>query len=136
MSWNPKFDLDLKFGQAGDQWLKMLGSPNGLKIEVKTERDQWHNTGNLVFEYECRGKASGIATTESDVWVQLLSKDGAVVGFYGWPTAQLRQFLRLVIKSPSTYKARLVNGGDDRASKMVVVPLSELHKIPKTELPI
>lgn len=136
MSWNPKFDLDLKFGQAGEQWLKMLGTPGGMKIEVKTERDQWFTTGNIVFEYWCRGKPSGISTTESDFWVQLLSKDGSVVGMYGWPTVQLKAFLRKAIKTPSDYKARVVNGGDDKASKMLVIPISELHHIAKTELPI
>jgi hypothetical protein len=136
MSWNPKFDLDLKFGQAGEQWLKMLGTPGGMKIEVKTERDQWAKTGNIVFEYWCRGKASGISTTESDFWVQLLSKDGSVVGMYGWPTVQLKAFLRKAIKTPSDYKARIVDGGDDKASRMLVIPISELHHIAKTELPI
>lgn len=136
MSWNPKFDLDLKFGQAGEQWLKLLGTPNGIKIEVKTERDQWAKTSNLVFEYACRGKPSGIATTESDFWVQLLSLEGSVVGMYGWPTVQLKAFLRKVIKNPGAYKARLVDGGDDKASKMVIIPISELHHIPKTKLPI
>jgi hypothetical protein len=136
MSWNPKFDLDLKFGQVGEQWLKTLGAPGGLKIEVKTERDQWFATGNIVFEFRCRGKPSGVATTEADFWVQILSKDGAVYGIFGWPTAQLKAFLRLVVKRPGDYGARIVHGGDDKASEMLVIPISELHHIAKTELPI
>lgn len=134
MSWNPKFDLDLKFGQVGEQWLKMLGSPGGIKIEVKTERDQWWSTGNLVFEYRCRGKPSGVSTTEAEFWVQLLSKDGCIVGMMGWPTAQLKAFLRNVVKRPGDYGARLVAGGDDRASEMVVIPISQLHKVNTTEI--
>lgn len=134
MGWNPKFDLDLKFGQQGEQWLRTLGAPGGLKIEVKTERDQWFSTGNLVFEYRCRGKPSGVSTTEADFWVQILSKDGVVYGMMGWPTAQLKAFLRTVVKRPGDYGARLVNGGDDKASEMVVIPISQLHKVNTTEI--
>lgn len=134
MGWNPKFDLDLKFGQQGEQWLRTLGAPGGLKIEVKTERDQWFTTGNLVFEYRCRGKPSGVSTTEADFWVQILSKDGVVYGMMGWPTAQLKAFLRAVVKRPGDYGARLVNGGDDKASEMVVIPISQLHKVNTTEI--
>ena len=135
MSWNPKFDLDLKFGQAGEQWLRMLGTPDsGIRIEVKTERDQWATTGNVVFEYACRGKPSGVSTTEAEFWVQLLSKDGVVVGMMGWPTMQLKAFLRNVIQNPGAYGARIVNGGDDRASEMVVIPLAQMHKVNNTEI--
>ncbi len=135
MGWNPKFDLDLKFGQQGEQWLRMLGAPgSGVRIEVKTERDQWFATGNVVFEYACRNKPSGVSTTEAEFWVQLLSKDGCVVGIMGWPTMQLKAFLRDVIRRPGDYGARLVNGGDDKASQMVVIPLAQMHKVNTTEI--
>lgn len=136
MAWNPKFDLDLKFGQQGEQWLKMLGTAGGLKIEVKTERDQWAKTGNIVFEYRCRGKASGVSTTEADFWVCLLSLEGSIVGMYGWHTVQLRAFLRDVVATPSKYNARVVMGGDDKVSEMIIVPMAQLHKIALFPMPI
>ena len=122
MGWNPKFDLDLKFGQQGEQWLRMLGTPeSGIRIEV-------------VFEFACRGKPSGVSVTEAEFWVQLLSKDGVVVGMMGWPTTQLKAFLRNVIKTPGAYGARIVHGGDDKASEMVVIPLAQMHKVNNTEI--
>lgn len=135
MALNSKFDKDLKFGEAGENWLVWLGSPN-IKVEVKTERDQWATTGNIVFEYRCRGKDSGVTATRSDVWVHLLWKDGGVVGGFIWSVPHLKAFLREVITKPGEFGARLVSGGDDKVSEMIVVPLSQLHKIPKVSLPL
>jgi hypothetical protein len=135
MALNSKFDKDLKFGEAGENWLVWLGSPN-VKVEVKTERDQWANTGNVVFEYRCRGRDSGVTATRSDVWVHLLWKDGGVVGGFIWSVPHLKAFLREVIAKPGEFGARLVSGGDDKVSEMIVVPLSQLHKIPRVSLPL
>ena len=44
-----KFDLDLKYGQQGEQWLSILGDE--IQMEVKRERDCWLKTGNIYFEY-------------------------------------------------------------------------------------
>jgi hypothetical protein len=135
MALNSKFDKDLKFGEAGENWLVWLGSPN-VKVEVKTERDQWANTGNVVFEYRCRGRDSGVTATRSDVWVHLLWKDGGVVGGFIWSVPHLKAFLREVVATPGEFGARLVSGGDDKVSEMIVVPLSQLHKIPRVSLPL
>ena len=135
MALNSKFDKDLKFGEAGENWLVWLGSPN-IKVEVKTERDQWATTGNIVFEYRCRGKDSGVTATRSDVWVHLLWKDGGVVGGFIWSVPHLKAFLREVITKPGEFGARLVSGGDDKVSEMIVVPMSQLHKIPRVSLPL
>lgn len=134
-AWNPKFDKDLKFGEAGENWLVWLGSPN-IKVEVKTERDTWATTGNVVFEYRCRGKESGISKTQADVWVHLLWKDGGVVGGFLWSIPHLKAFLREAIANPSAFGARLVNGGDDKVSEMIVMPIAQLHKIPQVKLPL
>ena len=65
--WNPKFDADLQFGQMGERWLIWLGT-DMAKVEVKTERDTWMDTGNAVFEFRSRGKPSGIAYQYLDRW--------------------------------------------------------------------
>lgn len=131
---NPRFDLDLKFGQQGERWLLWLAQPDA-KVEVKTERDTWRTTGNICFEYECRGKPSGVATTQSDYWVHLLTLDGVSFGGYIWPTTYLKQWLRKVWTRPIFYGARIVAGGDDNASLMLLVPISQLHLIPIAHLP-
>ena len=129
MTYNPKFDLDLAFGQAGEQWLTMLGAPGGVKIEVKTERDMWFITGNVIFEYRCRGKRSGIAATQADFWVHLLSLDGKIVGMFGWSVVSLKFFLKRCYDNPSAYKSRLAQGGDDGQSSFIIVPISQLYHI-------
>jgi hypothetical protein len=127
---NPKFDADLKFGEQGEKWLLWLGS-NGAKVEVKTERDQWAKTGNIVFEFYChrRNIKTGIASTEADYWVQLLSLDNKIVGGFIWPTIVLKEFLRKVHKMPSDYKARVLRGGDGKLAEMIVVPISQMSRL-------
>ena len=52
-----KFDLDLKFGQLGEDFVRDMQGGN-TKIEVKTERDIWKNTGNIAIEIRCNGLES------------------------------------------------------------------------------
>jgi hypothetical protein len=125
---NSKFDLDLRFGQAGENWLKWLGGTN-VKIEVKTERDLWEKTGNAVFEFRSRGKASALAVTESQWWVHLFSKNGVVVGGMIFSTFQLRSFMRKVYKSPFQYGARICTGGDGNLSDHILCPISQLWRV-------
>lgn len=126
--WNPNFDLDLSFGQAGERWLLWLGQPDA-KVEVKTERDTWRTTGNVCFEYECRHKPSGVAVTQADWWVHLLADRERVVGGFVFPVSNLKVFLRAVWHKPHIYGARVVAGGDDNASVMLLVPIINLHNI-------
>lgn len=127
---NPKFDADLKFGEQGERWLLWLGSAEA-KVEVKTERDQWARTGNIVFEFKChrRNIPTGIASTEADYWVQLLSLNGEIVGGYVWPVEKLKAFLRKVHKEPEKYRARVLRGGDGKYAEMIVVPISQMHRL-------
>ena len=61
-----KFDIDLKFGSIReDKVAEMLCNK---RIEVKSERGMWMDTGNIAIEYESYGKPSGIEATESDYW--------------------------------------------------------------------
>ena len=49
-----KFDLDLKYGQKyEDEFLNIVVNS---KVEVKTERGMWMDTGNIAIEYESYGK--------------------------------------------------------------------------------
>ena len=67
-----KFDLDLKFGQLGEDFVRDMQGGN-TKIEVKTERDIWKNTGNIAIEIRYNGVPSGISTTEAELWVHNFS---------------------------------------------------------------
>ena len=74
-----KFDLDLKFGHLGEDFVRDMQSGNTM-IEVKTERDIWKNTGNIAIEIRCNSVPSGISTTGASIGVHLLSYNGKIEG--------------------------------------------------------
>ena len=52
---NNKFDIDLKYGKERESKVASLLIADKDKVEVKTERDWWHKTGNIANEVECFG---------------------------------------------------------------------------------
>lgn len=119
-----RFDLDLKFGQDGEQWVKMLGQE--VKIEVKTERDKWNTTRNIFFEYRYRGKPSGLAVTQCDYWATVLSFQGRKCGMFLFEINALKRNLKRLLDDPDPRVKRYVrkiDGGDNNASKGVLVSL-------------
>ena len=120
--YNPKFDLDLKFGEEYEQGLEKLFKTKG-KIEVKTERDKWIETGNIAIEIRCRGKKSGLSVTESDWWFHILSEKGKVKGMICLPVEELKNICRVMIKNGT---AKKIMGGDDNESEMLLLPIKEL----------
>ena len=114
-----KFDIDLDFGKVGEREVENLLEGNG-KIEVKTERDIWKKTGNIAIEIRCRGKLSGISTTEAKTWIHML-KDGG--GVFIFPVEDLREKIRTRKKEG---RLKIVMGGDDNAAQLALLPISEL----------
>ena len=78
MSTLSSFDLDFRYGYAGEQLVEELLT-NGKTVEVKRDR-RWYETGNLYIEVECwynstqSWQASGIAVTEADYWAFVLEE--------------------------------------------------------------
>ena len=52
-----KWDIDLHFGEYYEKLIKEIFEGKG-KIEVKTERDKWKKTGNIVIEVRYNGRNS------------------------------------------------------------------------------
>lgn len=127
---NNKFDVDLQYGQDGERWLIWLGTDQA-KVEVKTERDKWLETGNAVFEYSSRGKPSGFSVTEADYWLHIFKEKDRTAMAFIFNTIELKTFLRLVYKNPDKYNARLCKGGDDNTSDVILLPIAQLHRIGK-----
>ena len=117
-----KFDLDLKFGHFGEDFVRDMQNGNTM-IEVKTERDIWKNTGNIAVEIRCNGKPSGISTTGSNVWIHLLSYKDKIEGGFIFDVTELKDTIRALLKEK---KAKIVMGGDFDASQMVLLPIKEL----------
>jgi len=117
--YNPKFDLDLKFGDEYEQGLEKLFKTKG-KIEVKTERDWWEKTGNIALEYECNGKPSGISATQSDYWIHILAKGNKNHCMLVFEVSRLK---KIINKYKDTH-TRMV--GDGGRSKCVILPIKKL----------
>ena len=122
---NNKFDLDLDFGKVGEKYIEQVFEGDG-RIEVKTERDIWATTGNIAIEVRCRGKLSGISTTDAKTQIQLLSYKKTIKGGFIMPVNQLKARIK---ELHDNGEAKLVMGGDDDASQMVLVPINKLFPI-------
>ena len=61
-----KFDIDLSYGAIRED--KIIDMFLNKKIEVKSEKNMWQDTGNICIEYESWGRPSGIKATEADYW--------------------------------------------------------------------
>jgi len=113
-----KFDIDLEYGKVREQVVADMLQDK--KIEVKSERGMWQNTGNIAIEYESYGKPSGINATESDYWFHNLC-----VGEDTFCTLVFKvESLKKIINNLD-YK-RTVSGGDHNASKMYLLNLQKL----------
>lgn len=113
-----KFDLDLEYGQIRED--KVADIFSKAKIEVKSERDLWQQTGNIAIEYECWSKPSGIRATESDYWFHNLC-----IGDNEYCTLVFKTDVLKKIVDKLDY-FRTVSGGDNNASRMYLVNLQKL----------
>ena len=113
-----KFDLDLTYGEIREE--KIADMLTNKKVEVKSERDIWQNTGNICIEYECWNKPSGIRATESDYWFHNLC-----IGDEEYCTLVFKtDTLKKIVDKLDTFKT--VSGGDGNASRMYLVNLQKL----------
>ena len=96
------------------------------KVEVKTERDIWKRTGNIVIELKSRGKYSGLSVTEAEWWSHILSYKGKKESIILIPVVELKKRVKALVKSG---KATLTVGGDDDTSEIALVPIKEIHGV-------
>jgi hypothetical protein len=112
-----RFDLDLAYGKVFEQKVaEILGQS---KIEVKTEKDKWKTTGNIVIEYESRNKPSGIVTTDADYWLHNLAMGDDIILSFLVKVSTLRKYI-------AKHNPRSVRGGDDMTSKLYLIKLTDL----------
>ena len=116
------FDLDLEYGKMGEEFVQKVMEGN-TKIEVKTERDIWKTTGNIAIEMRYKGYPSGISTTESNLWVHLLSYKGVIEGGFMFKVDLLKEKIKKLHKEGNL---KMVMGGDDNMSQMALLPIKEL----------
>ena len=112
------FDVDLEFGKQWEEHIDEMFS-GAKKCEVKTERDKWAETGNICIEIESYGKPSGLTSTEAELWVHNLVKDGELCCSLVFNTDKLRKTMEEM--EPFT-----IMGGDNKASKLYLVKIEKL----------
>lgn len=113
-----KFDIDLAYGKVREQ--EVADMLQDKKIEVKSERGVWYNSGNIAIEYESYGKPSGIAATESDYWFHNLCLGDTTFATLVFKTDVLKNIISQLDH------IRSVNGGDGYKSKMYLLNLEKL----------
>jgi len=116
-----KFDLDLKYGKVKEKIIADMLQDK--KIEVKSERGMWLDTGNIAIEFESYGKPSGIASTESDYWFHNLCIGEEIYGTLVFKTDMLKKIIK------NTPNKREVSGGDNKASKMYLINIQKLFNV-------
>ena len=116
-----KFDLDLQYGQVREKIVADMLQDK--KIEVKSERGMWLQTGNIAIEYESYGKPSGINATNSDYWFHNLCVGDDVFATLVFETKMLK---KIVNTSINENQVRSVSGGDHNASKMYLINIQNL----------
>jgi hypothetical protein len=117
------FDIDLDFGLIHEDKIRNIFEGEG-SIEVKTERDIWVNTGNMVIEIACRGKPSGISITEAKWWCHLFTLEGDIKFVVMMRVKELKERIKELIRTTNLIKK--VDGGDDNASEILLIPVKHL----------
>ena len=118
-----KFDIDLKFGESFEYSLGQI--LNMGKIEIKTERDIWVDTGNVAIELMNQGNASGLSVTEAEWWAQILSFKGDIKSVILLPVKELKKKVKHSVQHG---QGRIVMGGDYNASEIALIPIKEIHE--------
>ena len=117
------FDIDLDFGEKGEEWVVKLFEDNS-KVEVKTERGLWQDTGNIAIEVRYKNKPSGLSTTDAEIWIHLLESYGKIVGGFLLPVPYFKNRIKNLFKSG---KVKVVKGGDNNDSTIILVPINKIY---------
>ena len=104
----------------------LLTAPGGRDILVEIKEDFYcQKSGNVAVEYECRGKFSGILTTEADFWLYRIHvpPDGESL----WVITPTNKIKEAIDKKLWT---RHVTGGDYKSNtKMYLFPLAVFQSL-------
>ena len=120
---NSNFDIDLQFGQIYEKSLALILQDK--KIEVKTERDKWKETGNMVIELYNHNsdKPSGLSITKANYWATILVDDYKVHSIHILPVSELKERVKDIVRNGG---GKVVMGGDFKASELALIPIKEI----------
>ena len=119
-----KFDIDLSLGEKYEDSLAQLLTI--AKVEVKAEIDKWRETGNIAIEIRNNGKLSGLSVTKADHWCQVLAYKNEIKMVLIFPVKEIKRVLKELVANK---EAKIVMGGDNNKSQLVLIPLSKLKDV-------
>lgn len=114
MKYNSDFRYDLRRGQEAEKWLGGILEANDIEVKRDFKAKK---TKRLFIEYRCRGKDSGIMTSEADYWAFVL--DGGLVIML--PTKTVKNITLQAIE-----RKKVISGGDSNLSLGALVDLRDL----------
>lgn len=118
-----KFDIQLSQALIDERRLSDIFTGAKLhKQELKSESWLWEKSGAICIEYRWNGKPSGISTTDADMWVHELKRDGVTLLYLMFPIERLKELCRSAIRGGQSRKGV----GDDGLSDVVLLKLSEV----------
>jgi hypothetical protein len=118
-----KFDLQLSQALIDERRLGAIFVGATLeRIELKSESWLWEKSGNICIEYRRNGRLTGISTTEADVWVHELKRDGETLVYLMFPIDRLKALCRDAIRAGRVRKGV----GDDGLSDVVILRLKDI----------
>ncbi len=119
------FDFEIQAEEAhkAEAKLRELLLAKDGTFELKTERGQWHDTGNIVIEYESHQKPSGIAATKANYWIhELRSKEDKTLVYLMFPTPVLKKICNNMIDKSAPCR----RGGEGKQMEMMLLSLEKL----------
>jgi len=111
-----KIDADTHKDQEGNyKWNDIVMPTIKKKIELKGDEKSEY-TGNFAVEIRCKGELSGLSVTHADYFV--MATKGT---FYFFRTDDLKSWIKTHAK-----ELKIVMGGDDMNSQLILIPKLEL----------
>ena len=133
ITYNDNYTHDLEFGNMGEKSIARILELDYTKAEVKTERgdydneNSWVNTAFVAIEIECRDKPSGLKHTKADYWIHNFEINGTILNTFIAPVPVLKELIDAIPEAKNGSRGRrIVYGGDNKASKLVLVPTEYL----------
>jgi hypothetical protein len=118
------WDIDLKFGE--DFEYSLANTLTLGKVEVKTERDKWKETGNIAIELMNQGTLSGLTVTKAEWWAHILSFNGNIESVILIPVDKLKRRVKQLVEDG---RGKIVMGGDNNVSEIALIQIKDIHGV-------
>ena len=118
------WDIDLKFGE--DFEYSLANTLTLGKVEVKTERDKWKETGNIAIELMNQGTLSGLTITKAEWWAHILSFNNKIESVILIPVDKLKRRVKQLVEDG---RGKIVMGGDNNVSELALIQIKDIHGV-------